>query len=93
MSKTRAHVFISGFVQGVGFRFFAILNARKLGVSGVVRNLRDGRVEVIAEGELENVKAFIRCLRKGPPGANVVGVDVRLEKYEGEFSDFSVELF
>jgi len=93
LSKTRAHVFISGFVQGVGFRFFAILNARKLGVSGFVRNLRDGRVEVIAEGELENVKAFIKRLREGPPGANVVGVDVRLEKYEGEFSDFSVELF
>jgi len=93
MSKTRAHVFISGFVQGVGFRFFAILNARKLRVSGFVRNLRDGRVEVVAEGELENVKTFIKRLREGPPGANVVGVDVRLERYEGEFSDFSVELF
>ena len=91
MSKARAHVFISGFVQGVGFRFFAILNARKLGVSGFVRNLRDGRVEVVAEGELERVDALIERLRKGPPGSNVVWVDVRLEKYEGEFSDFSVE--
>jgi len=91
LSKTRAHVFISGFVQGVGFRFFAILNARKLGISGFVRNLTDGRVEVVAEGELESVDALIERLRKGPPGANVVGVDVRLEKYEGEFSDFSVE--
>jgi len=91
MSKTRAHVFISGFVQGVGFRFFAILSARKLGVSGIVRNLTDGRVEVVAEGKLENVKALIERLRKGPPGANVVRVDVRLEKYKGEFSDFSVE--
>jgi len=91
MSKMRAHVFVSGFVQGVGFRFFAILNARKLGVSGFVRNLRDGRVEVVAEGELESVDVLIKRLREGPPGANVVGVDVRLEKYEGEFSDFSVE--
>jgi len=91
MSKTRAHIFISGFVQGVGFRFFAILNARKLGVSGFVRNLTDGRVEVVAEGELERVDALIERLRKGPPGSNVVWVDVRLEKYEGEFSDFSVE--
>ena len=91
MSKTRAHVFISGFVQGVGFRFFAILNARKLGVSGFVRNLTDGRVEVVAEGELKSVDALIERLRKGPPGSNVVWVDVRLEKYEGEFRDFSVE--
>ena len=91
MSKMRAHVFVSGFVQGVGFRFFAILNARKLGVSGFVRNLTDGRVEVVAEGELERVDALIERLRKGPPGSNVVWVDVRLEKYEGEFSDFSVE--
>jgi len=91
MSKARAHVFISGFVQGVGFRFFAILNARKLGVSGFVKNLRDGRVEVVAEGEIENVKAFIECLREGPPGANVIGVDVNLEKYKGEFGDFAVE--
>jgi len=91
MSKTRAHIFISGFVQGVGFRFFAILNARKLGVSGFVRNLTDGRVEVVAEGERKNVDALIDRLRKGPPGSNVVWVDVRSEKYEGEFSDFSVE--
>jgi len=91
MSKTRAHVFISGFVQGVGFRFFAILNARKLGVSGFVRNLGDGRVEVVAEGEIEKVKAFIECLRKGPPGANVIRVDINLEKYKREFGDFAVE--
>lgn len=91
MSKTRAHVFISGFVQGVGFRFFTILRARKLGVSGVVKNLGDDRVEVIAEGQPENVKALIKCLREGPPGANVTGIDVNWEKYEGEFSDFGVE--
>lgn len=91
MSKTRAHVFISGFVQGIGFRFFTIIHARKVGVSGFVKNLRDGRVEVVAEGELENVKAFIKCLREGPPGANVIGVDVNWEKYKGKFSDFAVE--
>lgn len=91
MSKTRAHVYISGFVQGVGFRFFAILQARKFGVSGFVKNLRDGRVEVVTEGESKDVKAFIRCLREGPPGANVTGVDVKWEKYKGKFSDFAVE--
>jgi len=91
MSKTRAHIFISGFVQGVGFRFFTILQARKFGVSGFVKNLRDGRVEVVTEGESKDVKALIRCLREGPPGANVTGVDVDWEKYEGDFSDFAVE--
>jgi len=48
MSKARAHIFISGFVQGVGFRFFTILHARKLGAFGFVKNLRDGGVEVVA---------------------------------------------
>ncbi len=91
MSKTRAHVFVSGFVQGVGFRFFTIIHARELGVSGFVKNLRDGRVEVVAEGEPENVRALIDLLREGPPGADVTGVDVNWEKYKGEFSDFAVE--
>ena len=91
MSKTRAHIFISGFVQGVGFRFFTILNARKLGVSGFVKNLRDGRVEVVAEGESEDVKALIKCLKGGPPGAKITGVDINWEKHEGVFSDFAVE--
>ena len=91
MSKARAHIFISGFVQGVGFRFFTILHARKLGAFGFVKNLRDGGVEVVAEGESEDVKALIRDLRRGPSGANVTGIDVSWEKYEGEFSDFAVE--
>jgi len=91
MSKTRTHVFVSGFVQGVGFRFFTILNARKLGVSGFVKNLRDGRVEVVAEGEPEDVKALLKCLKGGPPGANVTRVEVNWEKYVGKFSNFNVE--
>lgn len=91
MPKTRAHIFISGFVQGVGFRFFTILHARKLGVSGFVKNLRDGRVEVVAEGGSENVKTLIKYLKRGPPGANVTNLDVKWEKYRGNIDNFGVQ--
>lgn len=67
---------ISGRVQGVGFRFFAADAARREGLSGSVRNLDDGRVEAIAEGESESVVRFERTLRQGPSRARVEHVQV-----------------
>lgn len=74
--RARCHVWVSGSVQGVGFRFFAERIARRRGVSGLVRNLPDGRVEVIAEGPRLALEQLIADLRKGPPGAVVRDVVV-----------------
>jgi acylphosphatase len=70
------HVVIRGRVQGVGFRYFAAREARRLEVSGVVRNLVDGAVEVEAEGERASLERLVEALRAGPRAARVVSVDV-----------------
>ncbi|HXF82110.1 MAG TPA: acylphosphatase [bacterium] len=79
----RAHLWIRGLVQGVGFRFFAVRAAQRYGVSGFVRNLPDGRVEAVAEGLRGSVEAFLEALRRGPAGALVRDVDVQWEAPEG----------
>ncbi|MCZ6696135.1 MAG: acylphosphatase [Acidobacteria bacterium] len=65
---------ITGIVQGVGFRFFTERAARSLGLRGYVRNRRDGRVEAVAAGSVENLEAFMGQLRVGPAGAKVDGI-------------------
>jgi len=70
------HVVIRGRVQGVGFRYFAAREARRLEVSGVVRNLVDGAVEVEAEGDRASLERLVEALRAGPRAARVVSVDV-----------------
>ena len=69
------HYVISGWVQGVGFRFFTQAAAAREGVYGWVRNLPDGQVEVLAEGEAEAIARFEHRIRHGPPGARVDRVD------------------
>jgi acylphosphatase len=88
--KVRAHVFISGSVQGVFFRSETRHKAKERGVKGWVRNTSDGRVEALFEGEEENVKELIEFCKHGPPGARVTGVDVTRENYTGEFRDFEI---
>jgi acylphosphatase len=88
--KVRAHVFVSGMVQGVFFRSETQYEAKKRGVTGWVRNLPDGRVEAVFEGEEEKVKELINFCKHGPPGARVISVDVRWENYTGEFKDFEI---
>lgn len=66
---------IGGRVQGVGFRWFTVEQARAEGLSGFVRNLPDGRVEAVAEGDADSVERFERALRRGPRGARVEDVD------------------
>lgn len=80
------HVFISGFVQGVGYRQFVKKNAMELGVNGYVRNLPDGRVEGKFSGEEKKVKELIELCRKGPFLAEVENVDTGIigdEKFDG----------
>jgi acylphosphatase len=90
MAKVRVHVFVSGIVQGVFFRQKTKQQAENLGVTGWVRNLYDGRVEAVFEGEEEDVKALVDFCRKGPRGAVITNVDVTFERFVGEFRNFKV---
>jgi len=79
----RAHVFVSGKVQGVGFRYSTVNEAKKRGVSGWVRNLPDGRVEAVFEGSKEAVETIVSWCNQGPRAAVVTGLDVEHEEPEG----------
>lgn len=76
MDGGAVHVWVSGLVQGVAFRYHTRVLARELGVRGWVRNLPDGRVEVWAEGERAELERLVAWLRHGPPSAHVQGVEV-----------------
>jgi acylphosphatase len=84
----RAHAVVTGRVQGVGFRFTAVDQARRLGVCGWVRNQADGSVEVEVEGERAGVEALVRFLHRGPPGARVEDVALRWEPHRGDLPPF-----
>jgi acylphosphatase len=88
-SQVRVHVWIAGRVQGVAFRAYTIDEAKLRGVAGWVRNLPDGRVEAVFEGDKAAVEAMIAWCRKGPPAARVSSVEVEWEEPEGE-SGFGV---
>jgi acylphosphatase len=89
--KARAHVWVEGCVQGVFFRYETSKVARNFNVNGWVRNLPDGRVEAVFEGEKENVEEMVEFCRRGPPGAQVNDVEVKWEAYRGEFSGFEIK--
>jgi len=88
--RVKAHVFISGRVQGVFFRYETKRMAIRRGVSGWVKNLPDGRVEAVFEGEKNDVEAMVRFCHRGPPGAIVRDVKVFWEKPTGEFQGFQI---
>ncbi len=75
--KRRLVALVSGRVQGVGYRAFVRQKARELGLSGYAENLPDGRVEVVAEGEEEDLKLLLHFLKRGPRLAEVAGVEVQ----------------
>jgi len=86
----RASIIISGMVQGVFFRREIVDVARRLGLTGWTRNLPDGRVEILAEGEKENVVELIKFTHTGPPLARVKNVEVQWSEYQGEFRNFRI---
>lgn len=88
--KVRVHAHISGRVQGIFFRSETEDEANRLGVNGWVRNLRDGRVEAVFEGDRDKVEKLIQFCRRGPPGARVTNVQVSWEEYKGEFEGFRI---
>ena len=81
------HVFVSGFVQGVGFRVFVRKKAKKLGITGWVRNLSDGRVEAVVQGEEEKLKELLEHINKGSYFSEVKNVLVKEEKMVEKFLD------
>ena len=89
-NKVRVNAIISGRVQGVFFRMETKRAADRFGVSGWVRNLKDGTVSVVFEGEQDRVDALLDWCRQGPPHADVTGVDATWSEYTGEFSGFNI---
>lgn len=88
--KTRAHVFIAGKVQGVYFRANTKRKADSLSLKGWVRNLPDGRVEAVFEGEEEPIRRILDFCNHGPQDAVVEQVDLTWDKYTGELKDFKI---
>lgn len=88
--KVRAHVLVSGKVQGVFFRQNTRLKAISLGVNGWIRNLDDGRVEAIFEGEEFAVNEIVEYCRIGPKYAQVEKVEVDYDDYKNEFDIFKI---
>jgi len=88
--NVRAHIFVSGMVQGVFFRVETRCEALKRSVAGWVRNASDGRVEAIFEGEKGDVEQLIDFCGLGPSGARVLKIDIKWEEYTGVFDGFKI---
>lgn len=88
--RVRAHVFVSGFVQGIFFRYETRKMAYRRNVTGWVRNLSDGRVEAVFEGEKRDVDEMIAFCRRGPEGAVIKDVEISWEEPTGEFRGFQI---
>jgi len=84
------HLIISGLVQGVGFRAWALNQAREHHLTGWVRNQADGSVEIVTEGEKTDLEKLISACYKGPDGSRVENIDIKRSDAVGEMSDFSV---
>lgn len=88
--KVRVHIVVSGRVQGVFFRSETQEKAKELGLTGWVKNLAEGRVEAVFEGERDKVEQLVEWAKKGPSGAIVEHLDLVWEEYKGEFNGFEI---
>ena len=88
--KVRAHILVSGRVQGVYFRENTRKKAQELGVFGWVRNLKDGKVEALFEGDKEKVERMVDWARQGPSSAKVENIEIDWQDYKGEFENFQL---
>ena len=86
----RLYAVFAGTVQGVGFRYFVRNIAKEMGVKGYVRNLPDGTVEVVAEGDEQTLREFLEAIEHGPPLAEVTDIRYQFEDKEGGFTDFEI---
>ncbi len=90
MDYLRGHVIVHGLVQGVWFRQSAKDEALRIGVTGWVRNLPDGTVEAVFEGDKKKVEEVVGWCHRGPSGAEVSKVDISWERPTGEFTRFDI---
>jgi acylphosphatase len=88
MIDKRAEFFISGTVQGVGFRYFVRKNAEPMGLKGFAKNLPDGRVQVVVEGNEDSIKRLHQKLKQGPSFSKVDKVNARFDEPKNEFHGF-----
>ena len=92
LNTCRAHVFYSGRVQGVGFRYTAERLALDLRLVGWVKNIPDGRVEIVCEGPKEKIELLLQGIQSSL-GATIRKIDCEWEKPTHEFNDFSIEFY
>ena len=90
MTTKRIHIFVSGRVQGVFFRLFVRKHAKQLNIKGWVKNLSNGKVEIIADGEELNLNQLIILCKEGPRFAKVDYIEVQKENSTGKFDDFKI---
>jgi acylphosphatase len=93
MVKKAAKLIVQGTVQGVFFRQFTKEHADNLKLRGFVRNLDNGDLEIIVEGEQENIERFIPILKKGPEHAQIRNITTEERKWSGDFKEFKVLRF
>lgn len=91
MTLVRIYVRVYGRVQGVFYRVNTLNKARELGLKGYVRNMIDGSVEAVIEGDKERIDRLIEWMRTGPPLARVDKVIVEYQEYKGDFKDFTIK--
>jgi len=86
------HIFVIGFVQGVGFRYFTKEAAEKFSIKGWVKNLKTGQVEILAQSKKSDIEKFIEMVKKGPTFAKVKEIKVEwLKEYQNKkFEDFQI---
>ena len=87
----RAEIRVNGLVQGVGFRYFVIRNAQQLGLKGYVKNLYDGSVLTVVEGERGLIDELFKKIKIGPRSAQVNNSKIEWGEFKNEFSNFEVE--
>jgi acylphosphatase len=90
MSPKRVELLIAGMVQGVGFRYYTYQKAQQLRITGWVKNLPDGRVEVLAEGEQSVLEELISELKTGPSFSSVRDIEITWSEPTGQYSSFEV---
>lgn len=86
----KATIIVQGLVQGVGYRFFTVEMAKQYNIKGYARNLPDGNVEVIAEGDEGMINDFIKRLKVGPSSARVTGIDIKWDDTDFGFDTFDI---
>ena len=89
-TKHCLHAIIEGHVQGVGFRYFVSEQAQRIGLTGWVRNVFDGQVEIVAEGERADLETLLKYLQHGPSGAYVSDVTEEWTPASGKYGRFSI---